>query len=70
MDPLEIESGSLAICRVQFGTLALDIFPSNFILVTFKKISRENPNLVIAGEIYHAFYMENYCKYILLLIAR
>lgn len=64
---LGIGKGSLGILRAQFGTLALDRFPSNFILGTFKKLSRENPNVVNAGEKYQTFYMETYCKYILFL---
>jgi len=70
MDPLGIGSGSLGIPRTHFGTPAIDRFPSNFVLGTFKKIIRENPNLVNAGEKYQAFDMKTYCKYILLLQAR
>jgi hypothetical protein len=70
MDPLGTGSGSLGICRAQFGTPALDRFPSDFILGTFKKISRDKPNLVNAGEKHQAFYMKTYCKHILLLPVR
>jgi len=70
MDLLGIGSGSPGIRRAHFGTPALDRFPSNFILGTFKKIGRENPNLVSAGEKYQAFYMKTYCKYILLFPVR
>jgi len=70
MDPLGIGSGSLGIRRTHFGTTALDRYLSKFILGTFKKISRENPNLVSFGEKYQAFCIKTDCKYILLLPAR